>query len=262
MTATKRRGTGRRAVTAVLSILGLCLTAGLAFLWYIGWFGGAVMADFPASADVPRPSAAVYLSGDVGPQVGLGGGIIDTLRARGAAVVSVNSAAYFNQPRSPDEVERLVGEAVERAATLAGTSRVMVVGHSFGADMLQVALARMKPQQRARIAAIIYIAPSRTVEFQVSPLEMLGLTNPRQDAATTARLVAFAPQSCIYGEADANSLCPVLPVEGALRIAMPGGHNLKFDSAALHRAVMQAIDFSLTQSSSSEQHQAGKNVPM
>lgn len=229
--------------------LGLAGLAAIAFLALTGWLGGTVMTSYRPAIATGQPRAAVYLSGDVGPRLGLGTGVIETLRGEGFAVVAVNSATYFNRERRPEEVARLVNVAVGRAAALSGAARVVVIGHSFGADMLHVALARMTATDRARIAAVILVAPGQTIEFQVSPLEMLGLGGAGLDAMPTARQAGFVPVSCIYGEDEAESLCPRLRLPELLRIALPGGHNLRFDSAALRRAMHRALAFGLTESS-------------
>ncbi|MDE2436856.1 MAG: type IV secretion system protein VirJ, partial [Sphingomonadales bacterium] len=214
-----------------------------------GWFGGTVLTTYRSTRPAALPRAAVYLSSDVGPVLGLSSGIIETLRGEGFAVVAVNSATYFNRERRPEEVVRLVNTAVRQAAALGGTSRVVLIGHSFGADMLHVALARMPPADRAKIAAAVLVAPGKTIEFRVSPLEMLGLSGVGQDAMPTARAAGFVPITCIYGQDEAESLCPDLRLAGLQLIALPGGHNLRFDSAALGGAMRNALTFGPTHSS-------------
>lgn len=240
-----------------LATIALAAALACGFLALAGWFGGAVFASYEPTRATPTPRAAIYLSGDVGPSLGLGSDVVSTLRANGYAVVTVNSAAYFNRRRDPAEITRLVSEALDSAAKLGGTGEVVAVGHSFGADMLHVALARMPAAARARVARVIYIAPSSDVEFAVSPLEMLGLTSAESKAIDTARQVSFAPVACIYGKDDSQSLCPHLTWPGTLRLPLPGGHNLRFDGDALDRALVQALVINLTQSSSAAHRDAG-----
>lgn len=215
-----------------------------AFAAHLGYFGGPIFVPVAATA-APAPSerglAAILLSGDMGFNIGMGPRVATRLAADGIPVIGVNSLAYFRTRRTPAQAGALVREAMRRALALPGTSRVVLIGQSFGADMLHVGLTYLPPAARRRILMVALIVPGDTVDFRASPAEMLDLVPSDAPALPTAKRLDWAPLLCVRGAAEQHSLCPLLDGANVTRIALPGGHPLRRDDARLHAVLLQAI---------------------
>jgi pimeloyl-ACP methyl ester carboxylesterase len=225
-----------------LSIALVTLLAG-AVLIYVsaGYYGSGIFRFLPvANPGADRP-AIVVLSGDMGDRIGMTAGIADRLNARGYAVVSVNSLAYFSRRRTAADVAALIEAAMTHAEALGRTRKVVLIGQSLGADMLHVGLARLAVADHASISAVILVVPGREIIFRASPIELLGLETPDQPALSTASSLTWVPVTCIFGKAETESLCPELKLPNLRRIELPGGHQLRFDDEAVERAILQAI---------------------
>lgn len=232
----------RTAAMALLFILTLT-----AFCSYIGYSGGRVLTLIPPTAR-PTPakahSVAIILSGDMGFRIGMGPEIATRLAADGIPVVGVNSLTYFRRERTPAEVEALIAGIIPRAMAFGRTDKVMLIGQSFGADMLQVGLVGLPPALRAKVRMVALVVPTATLTFRASPSELFNWGEPDAQAITTARELNWTPVTCIHGIEETGSLCPMLTQPNVHVVALPGGHPLRRDVDAVHAVLSKAIDAS------------------
>jgi type IV secretory pathway VirJ component len=223
----------------------LVVLAGAGFLGFLGWFGGRLFIPLaPAAAAAPPAggTAAIVLSGDMGFHLGMAPRIARRLTDDGMPVIGVSSVVYFRHRRDPEQIERLVAEAMRRALSIPNVNRVVLIGDSFGADMLPIALARLPAGLRSRIELVGLVVPGETVYYRVSPGEVLNLSSPDAKAMPTAAKLDWIPVVCISGRKETDSLCPHMKMPNVRRVVLPGGHYLDFDADAVHRVLLNAIE--------------------
>lgn len=229
-------------ISAVLLVIAVLILGGLG---YIGYFGGPVMTVIPATA-APQPDergiAAVFLSGDMGDHVGMGPPVTRAIAAHGLPVVAINSLTYFRTRRTPAQAQALIRQAMARALALPGMHRVVLIGQSFGSDMLQSALPGLTTEERARVVMIGLTVPGATVDYKATPGGLWSPAVTDIPAAATGRLLTWTPVICIQGKEETDSLCPSMTMPNVTRVALPGGHTLRYDSALLSRTLIAAID--------------------
>ncbi|RZT47346.1 virulence protein VirJ [Sphingomonas sp. BK036] len=214
------------------------------FLGWLGYFGGPLFTDVPAleSATTPRRAfAVVLLTGDLGYKIGMAPQIAHRLADDGVPVVAVNTLTYLRTTRTPAEITRLIARAEQRALRFGHADRVVLIGQSFGADMLHVGLVGLPADLRAKIARVALVVPETTVQFRASPSEVFDYWTPTTDAMPTARRLTWAPLLCVQGVDEAESLCPLLTQANARRIALPGGHPLHRDTDALYDVLSRFV---------------------
>lgn len=247
MRSAARTGTGR-ALKAILcaALFLLAIGAGLVGYWgYLAYFGGERFVAIPATGrPVPGRAdmAAVIVSGDMGFSIGMGPRVARRLSADGIPVLGVNSLVYFRQRRTPEEIRVLITDAVRRGLAQGHARRLILIGQSFGADMVHVGLTGLPPALRRRIAMVALVVPTNTVDYQASPAELLDLARPDADALTTARRLNWVPVLCVHGREETDSLCPRLDAANVHRVALPGGHPLRRDVDALYMALTTGMD--------------------
>jgi type IV secretory pathway VirJ component len=236
----------RRASLLKLSAALLVVVAALAggLMVHTGYIGGPVFAELPAGrppgSDL-RGVSAVLVSGDMGFSVGMGRQVADRLRQDGIPVVAVNSLAFFRHRRTPEEVQALISAAIRRAMALPGAWRVVLIGQSFGADMLHVGLAGLAPDQRGHVMHVVLIVPEDQVEYRASPSNVLNIGEPLLPALPTARRLDWVQTLCIRGAEETDSLCPLLSARNVAQVILPGGHPLHRDSDLVYRVVRDSI---------------------
>lgn len=217
------------------------LSAGLG---YIGYFGGELFTPVTPTGPIrvdERDLAVVFFSGDMGPHVGLGPSVVAALSAHGLRVTAVNSLVYFRIKRTPREARALVIAGIERTLVQTGAKHLILVGQSFGSDMLQQSLPGLPPALRARVAFVVLTVPGVTLDYQAFPGGLWSSAD-QPTALPTGRKLDWVPSLCIYGAAEPDSLCPYLTMPNVTRLALPGDHFLRRDPDPLARAIIAAID--------------------
>ncbi|MBA2077035.1 virulence protein [Rhodanobacter sp. PCA2] len=151
--------------------------------------------------------------------------------ARGIPVVGVNAFKYFWRSRSPDDAAAELDALMTKYLDQWHKRRVWLVGFSFGADVLPSLIDKLSPANRARIAQLVLLSPSRDTSFEIQfegymvaqgrfkafVKTMLEKFNkvPHYDALPPVQaLKQQFPVVCYYGKDGADdSLCtdPGLP---------------------------------------------------
>lgn len=234
----------RLAGAAALGIVALLA----ALLVYLGAFGGEVYDDLgplrAQRASAPE-TAVVLLSGDLGFRFGLGPDVAMRLGRAGLPVTGVNSLVVFRKPHTPAQIADFLAETMRRTLARTKAKRLVMIGQSFGADMLHVGLARLPEDLRRRIALVILVVPTDTVYYRISLGETYGWRRPDAMAIDTARGIDWVPLLCVQGVEEKDSLCPLLRQPNAERVALPGGHPLHRDADAVARVLLRKIDATL-----------------
>lgn len=230
-----------------LIALFVVIAATIAFAAHLGYFGGPVFTDI-APTGRPTPArahiAAVILSGDMGFRIGMGPRIAKRLATDGIPVVGVNSLTYFRHERTPADVKALIDEATRRALAFGHADKVILIGQSFGADMIPLGLTGLPPHLRAKVRMVGLVVPTTTIFFRASPSELFNWAKPDTLALPPARTLTWTPVVCIHGIEETESLCPQLRQPNVHVVALPGGHPLKGDAGAVHAVLIGAIDAS------------------
>jgi type IV secretory pathway VirJ component len=214
-----------------------------AWLGHVGYFGGQLYFEVPArpARNAPPRTVAVLFSGDMGFRVGMGPRIAERLSADGIPVLGVSSLVAFRQERTPAEVQAFITDAARRGLAFAHADRLILIGQSFGADMLQVGSTGLPADLRTKVQMVGLVVPGDTVIFRASPAELFNWAKPDAAALPTARRLTWAPVVCIHGSEERDSLCPRLDLPNVKRVALPGGHPLRYDADALYTALKAEI---------------------
>ncbi len=132
----KRRGSSSRALRWTGGIALVAAAAFLVVAAVAGFFDRDPIRLFGDFGRGRVPVVALFFSGDMGLRFGMGPHVTQALAARGIPVMGVNSPTIFGRHRSRAEVDALVAGAVRSALDRAHADRVVLIGQSFGSDIL------------------------------------------------------------------------------------------------------------------------------
>lgn len=233
-----------RAVRRGLIVTAVISAIIVTFVALAGYFDRDPVHVYPAighEADKAPPTVVVNFSGDMGLRFLLGASTSRGLTERGIPVVGIATPALFAGARTRSEINRIVADGIRAALSRTGARRVVVMGQSYGADIVQTGLADLPVSLRRRVAGIVLILPGDTVFFRADPSGIEYHGAPDSMGVTTGNRLTWAPLTCIQGIEEDDSLCPLLRVPGMTRVVMPGGHNINHDADGLLGHVMAAI---------------------
>jgi type IV secretory pathway VirJ component len=175
---------------------------------------------------------ALLLTGDGG-WAGLDRALAARLAESGVATVGFNSLKYFWKQRTPDETTRDVVRVLRHYLAAWNKQRVLLVGYSFGADVLPFVFNRLPADLRARVASVSLLGIDADASFEITISDWVGAgggTPTRPEVAALRQV----PVLCVYGKGESDSICPGLPAaSGIVREQVGRGHHFSGEYATL-----------------------------
>jgi len=207
--------------------------------------GDAELGDLPLTALAPRPGdgrLAVIISGDGGWR-DIDKVLAGKLNERGLGVVGWDSLAYFWHEKTPEAFGRDLAKVLEVYGRRWRAERVVLIGYSFGADVLPFGYNRLPPDLRERVAQISLLGYAGRADFHIRVSGWLGAgpgDTALPDAPEMSRIDLRRVQ-CFYGADESDSACPALAAAGAEVIKTAGGHHFGGDYAALAQRIIDGL---------------------
>lgn len=190
-----------------------------------------------------RDTMAVIYSGDGGwrdidKEVG------NALQQQGVPVVGVDSLRYFWSERQPQATADDLARVITYYGKRWNVRNVVLIGYSFGADILPRTYNLLAPATRARIRQVTLMALSHRADYKISVLGWLGADGEGNAGDPVDDIKAIEPPlvQCIYGTDEEDDACPDLKSSGIEVVPIEGGHHFDGDYAALTRRVLDALD--------------------
>lgn len=182
---------------------------------------------------------AVLLSGDGGwasldRQVGI------ALAARGLPVIGLDSLRYFWTKRTPDGAALDLARLLRHYLDLWHKRRVVVIGYSFGADVLPFMIHRLPDDLQRRLLLAALISPSPKVSFEFHVTDWLPGSGGRYEVAPEVEKLGALHTLCFYGAEEDDSICPRLPKGSVSVVRAEGGHHLGGNYAEIAERILRA----------------------
>ncbi len=203
--------------------------------------GGLPLVEVRAEPEDPS-TFAVMLSGDGG-WASLDRSVSAALAAQGISVVGWDSLGYFWTAHEPDAAAADLVRVLRHYLAGWRKERVLLIGYSFGADVLPFLANRLPPDlsERVDLVALLGAGPTATFEFHLS--DWLG-GGPRSDGLPVREALAretWPRLLCIYGDRETDSICPSLSGPGVIVEQVPGDHHFNADYAGLAERILKAL---------------------
>lgn len=188
----------------------------------------------------PSDTVAILYSGDGGWR-DLDKQLAAILQQDGLPVVGVDVLRYFWKQRDPEQCAQDLGRIIETYRHKWGAHKVMLIGFSFGADVLPALYNRLAPNDRAAVVQISLLGFAASADFEVTVAGWLQQhRNDAQPTLPEVRRIAPRLLQCFYGEDDDESACTRIGTDVEL-IRTTGSHHFDGDYPALARRIMQGL---------------------
>lgn len=184
---------------------------------------------------------AVVYSGDGGWR-DIDSQVAGALQARGIPVVGVDSLRYFWSERKPQETADDLTRIIDTYRKEWNVSHVLLIGYSFGADILPATYNLLSPEDRARVPQITLMALSHQVDYEISVSGWLGVASDGAgDPVDDIARIDPKQVQCISGSDEDGDPCPSLKASGVESIAIDGGHHFDGDYEALADRIIDGL---------------------
>jgi type IV secretory pathway VirJ component len=175
---------------------------------------------------------ALLLTGDGG-WAGLDQELAARLAADGVPTVGLNSLKYFWTERTPEQTAHDVERLLRHYLAAWNRPRVLLIGYSFGADVLPFVVNRLPPDLRGHVASVSLLGIDAHASFEVRIAGWVGGDEGGPPTRPELSRIGNLPVLCIYGEGEADSICPGLPAGPIAREQIGKGHHFSGEYATL-----------------------------
>jgi type IV secretory pathway VirJ component len=182
------------------------------------------LVEVPAASPSASDVMAVLLTGDGG-WAELDKSVAAGLAAAGVPTVGWSSLRYFWSAKTPEHAAADLARIIARYTSKWNKRSVILIGYSFGAEVLPFLITRLPAAVRQRIADVTLLGPGPTAAFEFHVAEWFGGSK-----ATTYRIVPEVeklsmPVTCVQGEGESGSACPSLEGGNIRTITIGDGHH-------------------------------------
>jgi type IV secretory pathway VirJ component len=206
-----------------------------------------VLSDLPL-IEVPATGGhsdimGVIITGDGGWGV-TDRGIAQNLAATGISVVGLNSLHYFWNRKTPEQTAADLNRILQHYSALWNRNKVMVIGYSFGADVLPFALNRISRESQEKIKAVAFLGLSSTADFQFHLTDWFGSSKRPTAQMVRPELEKLRGRKmlCFYGTDDDDALCGQLDQGLVKAIPIQGGHRFGRGYKPIVDAILKEIE--------------------
>ncbi len=198
------------------------------------------VVEVPATGGPSSDLMAVVFSGDGG-WAELDKGVAAALAAAGVPSIGWSSLRYYWTPRTPDKAAADLARIIAHYTTAWNKRRVLLVGYSFGADVVPFLVTRLPPDVRARIAGVglLGLSPTATFEFHLAEWFGGGATTEYLTVPEVERL--SVPVTCVRGAGESDSACSSLRGANIAVVTVGEGHHFSDEYQRLAEAILRHL---------------------
>jgi type IV secretory pathway VirJ component len=189
------------------------------------------LKDLPL-VEVPSPGSAgetlaLLITGDGGwasPDAGIARKLVEA----GIPLVGLNSLKYFWRARTPEETASDIERILAYYLSSWHKNKVILIGYSFGADVLPVTINLLPSEFRSRITLTVLISASHSASFKFELSDWIKSSSPKDSIPTLPEIKKMQGMKilCVYGEHDEDVLCKDIDPKWVQIFTFPGGHKV------------------------------------
>jgi len=186
---------------------------------------------------------AVHVTGDGGWGV-TDRGIAKALADHGIPVVGLNALQYFWKRRTPEQTANDIDRIIRHYTADWGKKKVVLIGYSFGADVLPFVLNRLPSDTKAKIQLVAFLGLSDSADFEFHLLNWLTARNRPTSLPVRPEVERLRGMKilCFYGTEDKDALCPSLEPGLAESIPLQSGHRFGRGFEPVVDTILEAAD--------------------
>lgn len=201
--------------------------------------------DLPLTVLEAKPAIntmAVIYSGDGGWR-DLDSEVGGYLQSQGIPTIGVDSLRYFWSERTPQRTAEDLARIIEHYRRQWNVQNVLLVGYSFGADVLPATYNLLAPSDRERVKQITLLGLSHQVDYEISVTGWLGAEGSGKGGDPVDDIAKIDPKliQCVYGTDEEDDPCPTLKDRGVEVAPIEGGHHFDENYQALGKRIRDSL---------------------
>jgi type IV secretory pathway VirJ component len=197
------------------------------------------LTEVPVSPPAHTDTMAIILTGDGG-WADLDKHVAAGMAARGIPSVGWSSLRYYWTPRTPEGAAADLTRIIQHYMSEWAVSRVILVGYSFGADVLPFLVNRLPSALLTHVRSVALLGLSQTAdfEFHVSDWIRSDRSSPYRSVPEAERL--SVPVLCVRGGDENDSACGSLKGPHITSREVGRGHHFSGDYTQVVDVILNA----------------------
>jgi len=204
----------------------------LAFILLMSICCAAVIAEVRSVIEIPAGTGgdtiALFISGDGGWRK-IDQDISNAMASQGIYVVGINSMSYFWKKRTPEETADDISGVINSYINKTNRKRVILIGYSFGADVIPFIINRIPAQNRLNLSGAVMLGISEDAIFEISAGEWLGRIKGEYATLPEILRINSMPLLFIEGSNDDHAVINKLDRKKYEVVLIEGGHHFDGD---------------------------------
>ncbi|GAB2690084.1 hypothetical protein GCM10027037_11240 [Mucilaginibacter koreensis] len=200
--------------------------------------------ELPVNETLPAKSTenktlVFMISGDAG-WTSFDQGNADKFASQGMPVIGLNARKYFWNKKTPQQITDDALRLIEKYTAVWNTEHLILVGYSFGADVMPFIYNRLPENVRSRVKSIGLLSPSKSTDFKVHWLEMLSIVTLKHKYNVPSEIAKIkdVPVACFFGKQEQDISASLLP-ESCNIVYVNGGHRYENSFAAIYQNIVK-----------------------
>jgi type IV secretory pathway VirJ component len=173
----------------------------------------------------------------------------ESLAEKGMPVVGLDAQGYFWNLKTPEKCAMEFGQAVEHYLQQWNKKNFIMVGYSFGANVIPFVAEKLTPELQELLKGLYCLSPNEKADFEIHIMDMLGFKGKRESYNVPSqinKMRSYNP-TCIFGDQEDQSLPARFKEAGASVITIPGNHHYNNNPARAGEAILQEVEKSVAQ---------------
>ncbi|HMY39695.1 MAG TPA: AcvB/VirJ family lysyl-phosphatidylglycerol hydrolase, partial [Marinagarivorans sp.] len=200
------------------------------------------VVEVPAQSTQSADYFVLFLTGDGG-WAQLDKELAQHFSAQGINVLGFDSLSYFWRKRSPEETAADISALISSYQNKWQKKQVVLLGYSFGADVLPYVAANLPKEQQAAVKHLVLLGLSQFAHFEFYLTNWLSSETKASPFATQDALKSIPAIAglCVQGAEDDESICSQLQQPNIKSVTLPGDHHYDEDYDSLARIILTVL---------------------
>jgi|SoiMethySBSTD1v2_1073268.scaffolds.fasta_scaffold18364_8 type IV secretory pathway VirJ component len=168
-------------------------------------------------------------------------GLCNNLNKAGYDITALNAKSYFWEKKTPEESSDNIGGYLEKLLHGKSNCRIVMVGYSFGADVMPFIISKLPGTLKNKLAGVLLISPSQYTDFEIHWLDYLGVNKKRSMDVVDGINRMNVPRTMLFFGEDESGFPADKAVKVDTLIKIPGGHHFDHDSRRLADILIREI---------------------
>ncbi len=182
-----------------------------------------------------------YISGDGGFNK-FSTAFCQSLNNKGYDVYALNARSYFDDKKTPEQTTNDIRNYLNKKLAGRKSRKVVLIGYSFGADVLPFILNRL-PKNVLDVPVSFIMAPSSSTDFEIHWSDIFGGNTKRDMDVVTEINKLNDDNIVIINSSDEHELAlNKISLKKYTHEVLPGGHHFDGDTDQIINVILNHID--------------------